>query len=211
MNPNDALTIDNVTQALEVLEHYVQLLLTETSENQVDNTVNTQLKEITKTIERLEKLRIPVPDSLLTEKSNLLSLIVQPAFATELVNDLYARLNVLIESMSTILKLNGNGNRAKSRRSKLPMTNHQVLRECIINSLRENNGSAERKDIIDYVGMQLKDELLPGDLEWRDDWKCYVWQNRVGWELTDMRLAGILKPKRQTRLWELDDQYLEQS
>jgi len=55
----------------------------------------------------------------------------------------------------------------------------------------------------------LKDKFLPGDLELRDDWKCYVWQNRVCWELTDMRIAGVIKPKRQTGIWELDDSYMK--
>jgi len=89
------------------------------------------------------------------------------------------------------------------------MTKHQILRECIINALREYNGFADRNSIIDHVGEQLKDKFLPGDLEWRDDWKCYVWQNRVCWELTDMRIAGVIKPKRQTGIWELDDSYMK--
>jgi len=208
---NKTSTQDDVKQAMGVLEQYIQSVLSETSENQVDSTVTAQLREITKTIERLEKLKIPVPDSLLTEKSNLLSLIVQTSVSTDLVNEVYTRLNVLLESITSILKLSKNGERAKSRRSKLPMTNHQILRESIIMALNSYSGSAERNAIIEYVGVQLQDKLLPGDLEWRDDWKCYVWQNRVGWELTDMRLAGILKPKRKTGIWELDDSYPRKS
>lgn len=211
MNTSNTYTPDDVTQALGVLENYIKSVLSEASDNQVDNTVNAQLKEITKTIDRLEKQRIPVPESLLTEKSNLLSLIVHPSTSTEFVNEVFSRLNALLESISTILKLSSRGDRVKSRRSKLPMTNHQILRDSIIMALNSYNGSAERNAIIEHVGVQLQDKLLPGDLEWRDDWKCYVWQNRVGWELTDMRLAGILKPKRKTGIWELDDSYLGKS
>lgn len=211
MNTSNAYTPENVMQAIEVLEHYIQSVLSEASDNQVDNTVNVQLKEITKTIERLEKQRIPVPESLLTERSNLLSLIVQPSTSTELVIEVYARLNAFLESISTVLKLRSNGDRAKSQRSKLPMIKHQIIRESIIMTLKSCKGSAERNAIIEHVGRQLQDKLLPGDLEWRDDWKCYVWQNRVGWELTDMRLAGILKPKSKTGIWELDDSYLGKS
>ena len=195
MNSNCKYTAEDVSGALDVLESYIQSVLSETTDNQVDNTVNTQLREITKTIERLEKLKIPVPESLLTEKLNLLSLIVQPSISVELVNEVYNRLNVLLENITIILKISNKGDRAKLRRSKLPKTKHQILRECIINALREYNGSADRKTIIEHVGEQLKNKFLPGDLEWRDDWKCYVWQNRVCWELTDMRIAGILKPK----------------
>lgn len=75
MNSNCKYTAEDVSGALDVLESYIQSVLSETTDNQVDNTVNTQLREITKTIERLEKLKIPVPESLLTEKLNLLSLI----------------------------------------------------------------------------------------------------------------------------------------
>ena len=209
MNSNCKYTDEDVSGALEVLENYIQSVLSETSENRVDITVNTQLREITKTIERLEKLNISVPESLLTEKSNLLSLIVQPTISIELVNEIYTRLNLLIESLTIILKNSNHGDRSKSRRSKLPMTKHQILRECIINALMEYNGSADRNTIKDHVGEQLKDKFLPGDLEWRDDWKCYVWQNRVCWELNNMRIAGILKPKKKTGIWELDDSYLE--
>lgn len=209
MNSNCKYTDDDVSDALNVLEEYIQSVLSETSETRVDNTVNTQLREITKTIERLEKLKISVPESLLTEKSNLLSLIVQPSISIGLVNEIYSRLNVLIESITIVLKISNNGDRSKSRRSKLPMTKHQILRECIINALRDYNGSADRNSIKDHVGEQLKDKFLPGDLEWRDDWKCYVWQNRVCWELTDMRIAGVIKPKRQTGIWELDDIYMD--
>ena len=207
MNSNCKYTAEDVSGALDVLESYIQSVLSETTDNQVDNTVNTQLREITKTIERLEKLKIPVPESLLTEKLNLLSLIVQPSISVELVNEVYNRLNVLLENITIILKISNKGDRAKLRRSKLPMTKHQILRECIINALREYNGFADRNSIIDHVGEQLKDKFLPGDIEWREDWKCYVWQNRVCWELTDMRIAGILKPKRKTGIWELDDGY----
>ncbi len=209
MNSNCKYTAEDVSGALDVLESYIQSVLSETTDNQVDNTVNTQLREITKTIERLEKLKIPVPESLLTEKLNLLSLIVQPSISVELVNEVYNRLNVLLENITIILKISNKGDRAKLRRSKLPMTKHQILRECIINALREYNGFADRNSIIDHVGEQLKDKFLPGDLEWRDDWKCYVWQNRVCWELTDMRIAGVIKPKRQTGIWELDDSYMK--
>lgn len=206
---NKTSTQDDVKQAMGVLEQYIQSVLSETSENQVDSTVTAQLREITKTIERLEKLKIPVPDSLLTEKSNLLSLIVQTSVSTDLVNEVYTRLNVLLESITSILKLSKNGERAKSRRSKLPMTKHQILRECIVNALEKLGGVGKRKEIIESVGNQLKDVFLPGDIEWREDWKCYVWQNRVCWELTDMRIAGILKPKKKTGIWELDDSYKE--
>lgn len=209
MNSNCKYTAEDVSGALDVLESYIQSVLSETTDNQVDNTVNTQLREITKTIERLEKLKIPVPESLLTEKLNLLSLIVQPSISVELVNEVYNRLNVLLENITIILKISNKGDRAKLRRSKLPMTKHQILRECIINALREYNGFADRNSIIDHVGEQLKDKFLPGDLEWRDDWKRYVWQNRVCWELTDMRIAGVIKPKRQTGIWELDDSYMK--
>ena len=209
MNSNCKYTAEDVSGALDVLESYIQSVLSETTDNQVDNTVNTQLREITKTIERLEKLKIPVPESLLTEKLNLLSLIVQPSISVELVNEVYNRLNVLLENITIILKISNKGDRAKLRRSKLPMTKHQILRECIINARREYNGFADRNSIIDHVGEQLKDKFLPGYLEWRDDWKCYVWQNRVCWELTDMRIAGVIKPKRQTGIWELDDSYMK--
>ena len=209
MNSNCKYTAEDVSGALDVLESYIQSVLSETTDNQVDNTVNTQLREITKTIERLEKLKIPVPESLLTEKLNLLSLIVQPSISVELVNEVYNRLNVLLENITIILKISNKGDRAKLRRSKLPMTKHQILRECIINALREYNGFADRNSIIDHVGEQLKDKFLPGDLEWRDDWKRYVWQNRVCWELTNMRIAGVIKPKRQTGIWELDDSYMK--
>ena len=209
MTVNKTSTQDDVKQAMEVLEQYIQLVLVETSENQADSTLTAQLREITKAIERLEKQNITVPDSLLTEKLNLLSLTVQPSISTELVNEVYSRLNVLMEGITKILRLSNNGKQAKSRRSKLPMTKRQTLQENIIIALKKLNGSANRNLIIERVGEQLNDLLLPGDLEWRDDWKCYVWQNRVSWELTNMRMAGILKPKRKTGLWELDDKFME--
>ena len=65
MQNNIVYTPDDVSHALDVLEQYIQTALSEASNNQVDNTVSVQLREITKAIERLEKIKIPVPDCLL--------------------------------------------------------------------------------------------------------------------------------------------------
>ncbi|HOD55510.1 MAG TPA: hypothetical protein PKJ08_13360, partial [Candidatus Cloacimonadota bacterium] len=127
MQNNIVYTPDDVSHALDVLEQYIQTALSEASNNQVDNTVSVQLREITKAIERLEKIKIPVPDCLLKDKSNLLSQLFHSSVSIELVNEIYNRLNMLLERVATILHISNYGNQVKSRKSKLPITKRQIL------------------------------------------------------------------------------------
>ena len=74
-----------------------------------------------------------------------------------------------------------------------------------IQALTTLDGRARTRDVIDAIGKQLDGKLLPGDLEWRDSAKEYVWQNNVKWERLRMVQESLLKSGYQHGFWELNE------
>ena len=186
--------------------------------NQIDNSPEdpkdgekeAQLREISRSIERLEKAGVAIPDALRAEKTRLAADLSIKAGAS-------MALNLLTDEMEKILnELKGRLNRGarspglrktRGKRSNLPKTSRKVLREEIIRALKTLGGRARSVDVIAQVGQQLKGKLLPGDMEWRKSANAYAWQHNVHWERYRMTKEGLLRKDSERGYWELNDNY----
>lgn len=156
----------------------------------------TQLREIAKAIERLEKAGVSVPDVLRAEKTRLAASLAVHASATQALTQLADEFASIAKELKARLGQapTPTGPKPRARRSRAPRTDKTVLREQIIQALRKLGGSARVSEVIEEMGHQLDGKLLPGDTEWREATNEYVWQNNAKWERYRMTQDGTLPP-----------------
>ena len=65
-------------------------------------------------------------------------------------------------------------------------------------------GKANVKDVLEEMARQMKGELLPGDLEWRENANMYIWQHNAQWERYRMTQDGKLRKDSQRGYWKLN-------
>ena len=90
----------------------------------------------------------------------------------------------------------------RPRNSDQPVTSQSILREYIIQALKEFGGSARRSDVLERMREMLKDRLTPRDFEKRGD-RVIIWENNACWERAAMVREGILKDESKFGYWEL--------
>lgn len=168
----------------------------------------TQLREIAKAIEKLEKMGVPVPDALRAEKTRLATDLDTQCQSEQTLRNLADKFTEIVKDLNTRL---GRGTAATNtkkqniKRSRLPKTDKNVLRKYIIEALQTLGGRAKVADVVEEIGRQLNDNLLPGDLEWRDSTQEYAWQNNAKWERYRMTQDGILRSNSPRGYWELSE------
>ncbi|MGB5062142.1 MAG: winged helix-turn-helix domain-containing protein [Candidatus Competibacter sp.] len=171
-----------------------------------------QLRAVAKAIEQLEKQRVPVPDSLRQTKMNLVAEIGQHAHFNRQLMALSEGLTEVQEMIESAMgKSRSEGKPQKeatprqrrSRNNDQPITPTSVLRECIIQVLKEFGGSARASDILERMREMLKGRLTPRDLETRSDGRTIIWENNVRWERQAMVDEGILRNDSKFGYWEL--------
>jgi hypothetical protein len=175
----------------------------------------TQLKEIARTITKLEGVGVSVPDELRRLK---LALITELSSKDESLIRLEAGLTACRDELRALLGKPAEKvtrkrpdarkpkKRIQARGPKKETTNPQVLREQIVIGLRALGGSAHIGTVLDYVGKALEAELLPGDLERRSK-GVIVWRNNAAWERLRMVKDGILKQNSPKGIWELSEDH----
>lgn len=167
-----------------------------------------QLREIAKAIEKLEKMGVPVPDALRAEKTRLATDLDTQCQSEQTLRNLADKFTEIVKDLNTRL---GRGTAATNtkkqniKRSRLPKTDKNVLRKYIIEALQTLGGRAKVADVVEEMGRQLNDNLLPGDLEWRDSTQEYAWQNNAKWERYRMTQDGILRSDSPRGYWELSE------
>lgn len=166
-----------------------------------------QLREIAKTIERLEKARVAVPEVLRAEKTRLAASLAVHADSTQTLAQLADEFANILKDLQTRLGQTPSNAapRTKGKRSQAPKTDQVVLREQIIQALRKLGGSARVAEVIEVVGRQLEGKLLPGDLEWRESTNEYVWQNNAKWARYRMAQDGTLRSDSPHGIWALTE------
>lgn len=166
-----------------------------------------QLREIAKTIERLEKAGVAVPDVLRGEKTRLAASLAIHADSTQTLAQLADEFANILKELKARLGQTPNGAapRAKGKRSRAPKTDKTVLRAQIIQALQKLGGSARVAEIIEEMGRQLEGKLLPGDMEWREATNEYVWQNNSKWERYRMTQDGTLRNDSPYGIWALTE------
>ena len=205
---SDGTEIDRFVKAPSLLVELRREVIEELDSGTDDSDVSerkAQLREIAKTVERLEKAGVAVPDVLRGEKTRLAALLAVHADSTQTLAQLADEFANILKELKTRLgqTLNGATPKAKGKRSRAPKTDKTVLRAQIIRVLKKLGGSARVTDIIDEMGRQLEGKLLPGDMEWREASNEYVWQNNAKWERLRMTKDGTLRGDSRYGTWEL--------
>jgi hypothetical protein len=172
-----------------------------------------QLRAVAKAIEQLEKQQVPVPDSLRQMKMTLVAEIGQHAqFNRQLMvlGEGLAEVLEAIESATVKPRLEGKSQKEstprqrRSRNSSEPVTPMSVLREYILQALKEFGGSARRSHVLNRIEEMLEGQLTPRDLETRDNGREIIWKNNACWERQAMVDEGILRNDSKFGYWELN-------
>lgn len=167
-----------------------------------------QLREIAKTVERLEKAGVSVPDGLRGEKTRLAAELAVQSRGLAAMNRLADEMDEVLQDLKARIGRNdqpGDKKQPRRKRSRSPKTGKDVLREQILQALKKLGGSGRITDVIEEIGIQLEGKLLPGDLEWRASTNEYAWQNNVQWERYRMVKDGLLRSDSPRGLWQLSE------
>jgi hypothetical protein len=168
-----------------------------------------QLREISRSIEKLERQGVSVPEQLRSLKSTL---IIELAGKDEInkvfeklangfdsiLKDLYARVDRPYEVKNS---------KTRTKHSKKPKTPRETLRAEIIHVLKMMGGRGSPSEVEEAMEKRLKSKLLPRDLETLTTGEI-VWKNTAEWERFRMVKEGILKSNSPHGVWELKEEYL---
>jgi len=173
--------------------------------------MDAQLRAISKAVEKLEKQGVVVPDVFRAEKTRLANALGIKAESVQVLNQLTDELDEILSDLKSRLgrDVPAGTKRKRGKHSQLQRTDKSVFRNLIVEALEQKGGSAHKNEILKYIGTKLEGKLLPGDLEWRDTSKDYVWQNNASWERFAMVTDGLLKADSRRGYWELTDDYKE--
>lgn len=167
-----------------------------------------QLREISRTIDRLDKLGVAVPEALRAEKTRLAAALGTKTEGLQALNHLADEFEGLLKDIKVRLGKDGGPNESKKLRAKhsrSPKTEKKILREHIIRALKKLGGRARMADVLNEMERQLSGKLLPRDLEVHKDGKSIVWQNSAQWERFRMIKEGMLRSNSRHGYWELNE------
>ena len=193
---------------LELCRKVVKLI-SQGSEGEKVTTMDTQLREIAKTVERLEKIGVAVPDSLRGEKTRLVA-----ELGTK--KESLLALNLLVEGFDKLVKeLKGRigftpkrvvGVKLKKRRKSSNgfQMSQTEMKKCLVDSLKELGGYAHCNDVLDIMAQKFAGKLLPGDLE-SDKSHGVKWRHNAHWARLDLVNDGILSNDSPRGYWQLNE------
>jgi len=207
----DSTNIDQFLDSPELLLSLCHTVVAKLNERRKDSWLEEkekQLNEISRTIQRLEKSGIAVPDELRSLKTGL---IAELAVKDESNNSL----EKLIDGFDDILKdLCVRSSRPhkevkqlypRKKRSNQPRTDDDTLRKEITDALKARGGRGHVQQILLDMEKKLRGKLLPRDLERRQDGQV-IWRNNAQWERLRMVHEGILKIDSPKGIWELNEE-----
>lgn len=195
---------------VELCREVIERLLDAWNSNGETAAMETQLKEIARAIDKLDKQGVQVPEGLRAEKTRLAATLGVNTDATQTLNNLVGELEELLNDLKDRLgRTPGTASTKKhlAKQSKSPKTDKTILRQLIIEALRHLGGSAHKNDVLKYMEEKLHGNLLPGDMEWREATDNFAWQNNACWERNAMKNDGILKANSPRGFWELSEDY----
>lgn len=170
-----------------------------------------QLGEIARTIERMQKRGIPVPDALRGEKMRLATEVAGKGDGLAALNALTDALELVVDELrhrlkrDVVAKRGKRENKVRTKQSRFPKTGKDVLCKYVVQALRNLGGRGQVRQVLAEMEKLLKEVLLPGDMEWRPSAKEYVWQNDTRWHYGAMKKAGILRSGTANGIWELTE------
>mgnify|MGYP001297449190 CR=1 FL=1 len=173
-------------------------------------TMEAQLREIAKTIDRLEKMAVPIPEVLRAEKTRLAAILGTQDGAKRALSGLADSLGQLVREIRVVLqhqKPAPSNNGEQLEREPLDRLSRSVLREAIVLALKNLGGSGSRKHVLECMETAIKDKFLPGDLHWQEGGREFSWQRSSCKERTRMIEDGLLKSDSLVGIWELSEEY----
>lgn len=196
-------------------------LLIELCRNVIDEIVETpssadtaekeaQLLIIARTIDRLERSKVAVPDVFRAEKTKLAAAIEVQSESVRALSDLAAGFEGIVKELKGRLERHtppGMTRRSTGPRLNMPKTSPEVLRINIIRALKKLGNRARVSDVFDEMERHLAGKLLPGDLALRQDGKTIVWRNNAQWERLRMTRDGTLCSDSPNGIWELSEDH----
>ncbi len=159
-----------------------------------------QLREISKAIERLKQLGLPIPAALIDLKTRM-------AIDAGNCDDPENSLRFLATEFKSLAETcRGYHRKPQPIDPSCPAekTPKSVLERFLLESLRELGGSARCNDVLDLMEKKLSDRLLPGDIE-HDDHHGTIWRHQANWIRLDLVHRGILKSNSLRGYWEIDE------
>jgi hypothetical protein len=168
-----------------------------------------QLKEISRTIEKLEKIGVAVPEQLRSLKSKLIADLAIREEINRYFTTLFNGFEGILKDLSSrIDRPNHEAKDSKipTKRSKQPTTNRLILQSEMINALKVFGGSAHIDQVLLEMKKNLNDKLTKRDLERRNGGDV-VWENNTKWERLHMVHTGVLKNDSPRGIWELNKEY----
>jgi len=146
-----------------------------------------QLREISRSISNLDKMRVPVPDTLRAEKTRLAAALGTMSDNNRALADLVRAFEEILEDVKAQIEPDGTPKRNPSvkirrKRSATPKTDKNTLREFILTSLKQMGGKGHVSLILDDIETRFKHRFVPGDFEIRQDGRTPAWKNNVQWE-----------------------------
>jgi orotate phosphoribosyltransferase-like protein len=195
---------------VELCRYVVEQLDTGSDQTEVKQQ-EVQLREIARTIERLEKTSVPVPDVLRAEKTRLAAVLALNAAAVQALRLLADEFEVILTELRIRLgqsqveqTTKPGAQRQRWAKAVLPKTSLSVLRVHITQALNTLGGRATVPEVMDQMKKQLEGLLLPGDLELREGKNECVWQRAATWERFAMTQDGSLRSDSPRGIWELN-------
>ena len=162
-----------------------------------------QLEAIQKTIERMEKGGLPIPDDLRHLRMNLAAETAKRDDAASLLSSIREEVIPLLPLLG--LKFTRRSSARSSRGSRLPpgqLTPSSALRQAIIEALEQMGGSGQVRDVLTRVYDSLKDHFTAADLSTSKSGEVR-WRNRCQWERFRMVQEGLLRDDSPRGVWEL--------
>lgn len=206
---SSALEVDRFVKDPSLLVDLCHQVIARIDTRDADKTaeMETQLREISRTVEKLERLGVTVPDALRAEKTRLAAALSINAGAEQALNQLADEIEKMLTDLRARLARGSDallGGKDPNKRSRSPKTDGKTLRKHIILALRKLGGKAAVADILEEMERQLKGSLLPGDLAvFSSDGKTITWRNKAQWERHRMVREGILRNDSPHGTWEL--------
>ena len=164
-----------------------------------------QLREVSRTIERLESSRVSIPAELRNLKTTLLTEVSCEEEVGEALESLRDELEFMLAQVQKQLPAKNQDAkpRPKRTRSSSPKTDKAILREYLVKALKAHGGRASIHDTLMWMKEHLQQRFLPGDLELRKSGEV-AWENNTCWERYNLVQAGVLKNDSPRGVWELN-------
>ncbi|MDQ5911390.1 MAG: hypothetical protein QG599_3487 [Pseudomonadota bacterium] len=203
--------IQNPEALLALVQQAVQHLIEQRPDTAAQEA---QLRAVAKAITELEKLNVPIPNSLRQTKMTLIAEIGQQDQFVEQIKILGEGLTDVLEIIETCLGHPPNEDKndkastkpIRRRRSNGLRTPHAILKDYVFAALTDLGGSAKSSEVLDRVEESFKDKLLPGDI---DPHKSYaaIWRYNAHWAYQKLIHEGIANRSPRRGYWELNPDY----